>query len=118
LAVLRRFAKIENRKMIIYEVTVKVRADLAEDFEKYMRENHISEVLESGFFRGARFLRSGENLYRTQYEAEDRQVLDEYLETSAGRLREDFLAHFPSGVEVSRENWEILKVWSEQSANL
>lgn len=95
--------------MLIYEVTVKVRADLAEKFEKYMREKHISEVLATGFFLGARFLRTAENIYRTQYEAKDEKALGKYLQTSAAQLRDDFLSHFPDGVEVSRANWEVLQ---------
>jgi hypothetical protein len=95
--------------MIIYEVSVKVRADLVESFEKYMCEKHISEVLATGFFRAARLFRASENLYRTQYEAHDQKALDEYLKTQAARLREDFLEHFPSGTEVSRKIWEVLQ---------
>lgn len=80
--------------MIIYEITATVRADLIEQYESYMRERHIPELLETGFFHGAKFTCSGENRYRIQYEAQDQTTLDEYLRTDATRLREDFLAHF------------------------
>jgi len=97
--------------MIIYEITATVRADLVEKYEKYMRETHISDLLETGFFSGARIVRSSENRFRIQYETRDRKALDEYLKTEAARLRADFLAHFPEGVELTRENWEVLQVW-------
>ena len=97
--------------MIIYEITATVRANLVERYEKYMREKHIPELLETGYFRGAKFTRAIENRYRIQYEAHDQAALDEYLKTDANRLREDFLAHFGEGVEVSRENWEVLQCW-------
>ncbi len=97
--------------MIIYEITTIVRADLIEKYESYMRERHIPELLETGFFGGAKFTRCGENRYRIQYEAHDQMALDEYLQTDATRLREDFLVHFGEGVEVSRENWNVLEVW-------
>ncbi len=97
--------------MIIYEITATVRADLIEAYERYMRETHIPDLLATGFFGGARMARAGENRYRIGYEAHDQTALDEYLNTEAARLRADFLAHFPEGVEVSRENWEILQVW-------
>lgn len=103
-------------KMIIYEITAMVRADLVESYEKYMRERHIPDLLETGFFRGAKFARAGENRYRIQYEAHDQAALDEYLNTEAARLRADFLAHFGEGIAVSRENWEVLQIWSEQPA--
>jgi hypothetical protein len=100
--------------MIIYEITATVRADLIEAYEKYMRENHIPDLLETGFFGGAKLTRAGENHYRIQYEAHDKTALDEYLNTEAARLRADFLAHFADGVELTRENWEVLQIWEKQ----
>ena len=97
--------------MIIYEITATVRADLIEEYEKYMRKRHIPDLLATGFFGGARIARAGENRYRIQYEAYNQKALDEYLEMEAARLRADFLAHFAEGVEVSRENWEVLQIW-------
>ena len=99
--------------MVIYEITAIVRADLVEAYEKYMRERHIPDLLETGYFQGARFIRADENRYRIQYEAPDNKALDEYLITDAARLRADFLAHFGEGVELSRENWEVLHVWNK-----
>jgi hypothetical protein len=101
--------------MIIYEITATVRDDLSEQYETYMRETHISDLLATGFFSGARILRSGENRYRIQYEAPDQNALDTYLEAEAARLRADFLAHFPEGIELSRENWEVLQVWNHEN---
>lgn len=97
--------------MIIYEITATAHADLVEDYEKYMRERHIPDLLETGWFRGAKFTRSSENRYRIQYEAHDQKALDEYLNADAARLREDFLAHFPEGIELTRENWEVLQIY-------
>lgn len=97
--------------MIIYEITAIVRKDLIEEYEKYMRERHILDLLATGFFSAAFFTRSDENRYRVQYHAPDQKSLDEYLQTRADFLRRDFLAHFGKGVEVSRENWEILQTW-------
>jgi len=100
--------------MIIYEITATVRADLIEDYEKYMRETHIPDLLETGFFGGAKFARSSANRYRIQYEAHDQKALDDYLATAAARLREDFLSHFGEGIELSRENWEVLQIWKNK----
>lgn len=97
--------------MIVYEITAKVNPDLIEKFEKYMLEQHIPEILETGFFNGAKFTRSGKDLYRIQYEAHNQKALDEYLEKDAPRLREDFLLNFSEGIEISRENWEVLRIF-------
>src|SRR5689334_11813921 len=103
---------LEADKMIIYEITATVRADLIEQFEKYMRGRHIPDLMATRFFSATKFTRSGENRYRIQYEANNQETLDEYLKTEALRLRADFLAHFSEGVELTRENWEVLEVWS------
>ena len=97
--------------MVIYEITAVVQAELIEAYEKYMRERHIPDLLATGYFRGAYFTRSAENHYRIQYHAHDQKSLDEYLETDANRLRADFLVHFPKGIELVREIWEIVQVW-------
>jgi hypothetical protein len=99
-------------RTIIYEITAIVQTELIEQYEKYMRERHIPELLATGYFRGAKFTRSKENRYRIQYEARDRESLEHYLQKDAARLRGDFNAHFPEGAEVFRENWEVLQIWS------
>lgn len=98
--------------MVIYEITAVVRAEFTEEYEKYMRGRHIPDLLATGYFSGADFVRSAENRYRIRYEARDKAALDAYLKTEAERLRADFLAHFPEGVELSREIWEIMQSWS------
>lgn len=76
-----------------------------------MCERHIPDLLQTGYFSDALFSRSDKNRYRIQYHAHNQSALDEYLKNDATRLREDFAEHFPVGVEVSRENWEILQRW-------
>ncbi len=97
--------------MIIYEITATVRADLIEEYEKYMLERHIPDLMATNYFSGAKFTRSGENRYRIQYEAYDQKALEDYLNTESARLRADFLAHFSEGIELTRENWEVLQIW-------
>lgn len=99
-------------KMVIYEITATVRADLTEEYENYMREQHIPDLLATNYFSGAKLTRAGENRFRIQYEARDQKALNEYLETQAARLRVEALAHFPQGVELTRENWEVLQIWN------
>jgi Domain of unknown function (DUF4286) len=99
--------------MFVYEITAVVRADLVEKYEKYMRERHIPDLLETGYFRAASISRAAKNRYRIRYEARDQNALDEYLKNDAARLRADFLEHFPEGAEVSRDVWEVLESWKK-----
>ena len=97
--------------MVTYEITAAVRADLCGDYERYMRNLHIPQLLETGAFAAATLSRSSEGRYRIRYEAHSRSALDDYLEAHAPRLREHFAQTFPEGVQVTREEWEILAAW-------
>jgi hypothetical protein len=97
--------------MVIYEITAVVQQELVERYETYMREQHIPDLLATGFFTGAVLTRSTESHYRVSYKARNQVALDEYLKTEAKRLRADFLAYFSEGIELSREVREILQSW-------
>jgi hypothetical protein len=97
--------------VISYEVTALVVPDLAGDYERFMREDHIPAVLATGCFRRASFMRADPDRYRMRYEARSSQDLDRYLAAHAPALREDFAARFPAGVTLSREVWVVLQGW-------
>ena len=97
--------------MVRYEVTVTVRADLRERFERYFLDTHIPEILATGCFLDIRFDRSDAGAYRTVYHAATRAELERYLSEFTARFRADFLAHFPEGVTPSRENWTEIREW-------
>lgn len=92
--------------MISYEVTVAVDPALEARFDDYMTKTHIPEVMATGCFLAARYYSEGDRR-RTVYEAADQETLDRYLTVEAARLRDDFAAHFPAGVTVSRETWHV-----------
>lgn len=96
---------------ITYEVTAVVRAELCEEYETYMREHHIQDLMSTGAFLGASLSRSSPGRYRIRYEATDRQALDRYLRHEAPRLRRHAMDRFPEGVSLEREEWTVLAVW-------
>lgn len=96
--------------MLIYEITGTVDEKLIPDYEEYMTERHIPDLLATGHFTAAFFAKSG-NMYRISYHAATREHLDAYLAIDATRLRADFAGHFPTGVEVSRQVLEIVKLF-------
>jgi hypothetical protein len=97
--------------VITYEVTAAVREDLRGSYEVYMRERHIPDVLLTGLFVGAQLMRADDARYRVRYELADRAALERYLAIHAARLRADFAAHFPEGVELDRDIWSGLASW-------
>ena len=101
--------------MIIYEVTTTVATDAVPAYEAYMRDQHIRDVLATGCFVSASIARSLPGRYRVRYIARDMDVLDDYLASHAGHLRDDFARHLGDNVEVSREVWTELQTWNAGS---
>lgn len=97
--------------MVTYEITAMVKDELCEAYESYMRERHIPDLIATGAFAGATLSRSAPGRYRIRYEARDRASLDGYLSGHAARLRQHFAENFPQGVEVTREEWEVLAIF-------
>lgn len=96
---------------MIYEITAEVEEDFIERFEKYMRGQHIPDLIKTKFFKSAEMAEIAAGKYRIRYAAENREKLDQYLETKAQDLREDFLEHFREGVKLSREFLKVLQTW-------
>jgi hypothetical protein len=97
--------------MIIYEITAEVEENLIKSYEKYMREQHIPDLMHTGNFQTAEMAEISAGKYRIRYAAKDQETLDDYIETKAKDLREDFLKHFPDGVKLSREFLKVLQTW-------
>jgi hypothetical protein len=99
--------------MITYAVTAEVREDLRARYELYMRDRHIPDMLATGLFLGASFLRAEDGRYQARYDFADRESYDRYIATHATRLRTDFSAHFAEGVAVDRNVWTVLAEWPD-----
>ena len=89
--------------MIIYQITAIVREDLVESFEEYMTDEHMPDVVATGFFESAEMTSAEDCHYIIKYRARTREMLGTYLETRADGLRKDFSSKFPVGVEVERD---------------
>ncbi len=93
--------------MITYQVTAIVLPEFVAVFEAYI-PGHLDDVLATGCFTRATLEKSGDGRYRARYEAPDRATLERYFAEHRDRLRADFRAHLPRGVELSRETWDEL----------
>jgi len=80
--------------MVIYNVTVKVDADAATDWVKWMQDEHISDVIATGLFYDARLCKLMEMeeddgvTYVAQYYANDMDQYHTYIDTFAMAMRE------------------------------
>jgi hypothetical protein len=98
---------------VTYEVTATVDTDVCSDYERFMTDTHIPEMIATGNFVSATLGRSEPGRYRVRYEAKDRAALERYLTSDAPTVRKHFVERFPTGVELSREEWEIVAAFSE-----
>lgn len=98
--------------MLIYEVTATVDPELSTEYEKYMIEQHIPDLLATGYFAAAFFARHGSH-YKMGYHVDSQQHLDSYLANDAERLRADVKGRFPSGIAYSRQVFEIIKLFPD-----
>ena len=94
--------------MTTYEVSANVDATVADEYEQYMKSQHLRDVLASGCFLSATLERGGAGKYRAQYRAKNRHDVDRYLRDHTAALRKDFAEHFPKGVQLNRDIWEEL----------
>jgi enamine deaminase RidA (YjgF/YER057c/UK114 family) len=97
--------------MVVYQVNAAVEPPFAAAYERYLREQHIPDVLATGYFAEASLEQLEPRRYRACYRAPSQAALDTYLREHAPRLREDFAAHFPAGVTLTREIWSELRRW-------
>jgi 3-hydroxyisobutyrate dehydrogenase-like beta-hydroxyacid dehydrogenase len=102
---------VEGEESVSYEVTARVDDALAYDYERYMIETHIPDVVGTGCFLHARFAQGGEGQYRTAYHAVSQAEVDRYLAEFAPALRQHMTARFPTGVTLSRRVWVDRVQW-------
>jgi len=79
--------------LIIYNVTIKVDRSIADEWLKWMQNEHIPDVISTGCFNQARILKLMEvdetegPTYAIQYEAESKSLYNQYIEKFAGTMR-------------------------------
>ncbi len=93
--------------MVIYEIEAVVDKDLIEEFEQYMSDRHMPGLIRTGFFESAEFNETEPGTYVIKYMVRDRETLDNYLETKAEALRNDFAREFPIGIVLTRNIYEV-----------
>ncbi|OQR89587.1 hypothetical protein THRCLA_22665 [Thraustotheca clavata] len=100
---------------VVYEVVVRCELDTTDRLNEYMRNRHLPQILATGCFASIEFEQNSPDSFRTRYKADSQADLDRYLKEHTGEMREDFMAHFPSGIKaVERVNWNVLQTFQRQ----
>jgi len=79
--------------MIIYNVTLKVEHSIAPQWLKWLKEEHIPDIIATGCFTHAQILHLLEAndeegiTYAVQYHTADKSLYDRYIEKFADELR-------------------------------
>ncbi len=80
--------------MFIYNVTIKVKSEIHEEWLDWLKEIHIPEVLETGCFYEATIMQLLEiddtegPTFAVQYIAESKAAYNQYMEKYAAELRQ------------------------------
>lgn len=99
--------------MIIYSVTVKIEKESEENWIKYMRKDHIPNVMATGCFMEYRFSRlmmddpEGTN-YSIQYLCQDMDTLQRYQDQHAPVLQKEHTEKFKDKFVAFRSLLEIV----------
>ncbi|ETW02984.1 hypothetical protein H310_05424 [Aphanomyces invadans] len=94
---------------VVYEVLVRCEETVADRLSAYMTGRHLPDILNTGCFASIEFEQSAAGVFRTRYKAATQADLDRYLAEHTAAMRDDFMAHFPTGVlGVERVNWTHL----------
>jgi hypothetical protein len=89
-----RNGNVQDETAIIYNVTVKVEAAIAEQWLQWMLDIHIPEVLQTGCFESYRVVRlleiddSEGPTYAIQYNAISKALYNRYINNFASQLRQ------------------------------
>lgn len=101
--------------MIIYNVTVNIDDSVHDKWVQWMTEKHIPEVLATGKFVKAIFVKvliveeMGGSTYSTQYFTENAQLLESYISEDAPKLRAEGISLFGDKMLAFRTELEVLK---------
>ena len=99
--------------MIIYNVTVNIENDVREEWLRWMKEEHIPDVMKTGFFienKICKVLVDEEQgtTYSIQYTCESLDRLKEYQSTHAPRLQKEHSDRYANKFVAFRTLLEIV----------
>jgi hypothetical protein len=94
----------------IYEVTAIVADDRKSEFETYMSDEHVPDVLATECFAAAFFAKDEKN-YVFGYHVNTPEDMQRYLDNHAAKLRDDVIQRFDDSVQTSRRMLDIIKLF-------
>ena len=100
--------------MFIYNVTIKVKQEIAQAWLIWLKDEHIKEIIATGCFSDAVVMRllevddSEGPTFAVQYKAFDRAAYELYIEQHAGLLRQKSYEKWGDGFIAIRTIMEVV----------
>ena len=102
--------------MIVYSVTITLAQEDGHDWERYMMDKHLDDVVNTGCFAFANLRKvldenEGENevSYVGEYFAPNRASLERYYRDFAEEMRNDANSRFEGKIKASRKVYELIE---------
>jgi hypothetical protein len=100
--------------MVIYNVTVKINSEIADEWLSWMRLHHIPKVLSTGAFHKCRLskldLKEDDGItYVLQYEALSQEVLTKYMIHHAPVLQKEHIDRYANRFVAFRTILEVIE---------
>jgi hypothetical protein len=101
--------------MILYNITMKVNPSIEEEWIKWQKEEHIPEIMSTGFFTDHKFLRLLEQddiegkTFAVQYFAKNMNDYQEYIDKHASNIRKKALQRWGDGFISFRTLMEVVQ---------
>ena len=95
--------------MVIYNVTINIDEEVEQDWIAWMKETHIPEVMQTGYFIESRMMKmlseapdeTGKT-YAIQYMAESLADVETYLENAAPKLQKQSIIRYGTKMAAFR----------------
>jgi len=100
--------------MILYNVTLKVDPSIHDEWIIWMENEHIPDVLATGYFQGCRMSKllgqdeSDGKTYSIQYASPSMKDLHQYQATEAPRLKQEHVKKYGEKVLAYRTMMEVI----------
>lgn len=95
--------------MVLYNVTINIDEDVEQDWILWMKETHIPEVMDTGYFSEYRMLKmlsespdETGRTYAIQYMADSLKQVETYLEDAAPKLQKKAIIRYGTKMAAFR----------------
>jgi hypothetical protein len=100
--------------MIIYNITIKIEASIADQWLQWMKEEHLNEMMNTGLFSDYRMCKLMEQddaegvTYVIQYHTDSIENYQSYLSEHAAKMRQKGLSKFADKMVAFRTVMEVI----------